>query len=310
MEFNWKSIGLAAGLSFSIVAAGCGSEEKEDANGGNNNEGTKEINYSEEVEYTITGIEPGAGITQTTEKAVKQYENLADWELNISSTAAMTTALGEAIEKEQPIVVTGWSPHWMFAKYDLKYLEDPQGVYGDVEIISTLARLGLKKDLPKAHTILDRFHWKIEDMESVMLEVQNEEIEFEQAAKNWVEANADTVAKWTEGVGKVDGKEIELVLTPWDSERASTNVIGEVLRQQGFKVNLTPVDPAITFQSVATGDADATVAAWLPATHGSFYDQYKEKFLDLGENLKGAKIGLAVPKYMDIDSIEDLKPAE
>ncbi|EFR97422.1 glycine betaine-binding protein [Listeria ivanovii FSL F6-596] len=50
------------------------------------------------------------------------------------------------------------------------------------------------------------------------------------------------------------------------------------------------------------------VAAWLPNTSGIYYKDYKGKFEDLGANLKGAKIGLAVPKYMtNINSIEDLK---
>ena len=43
----------------------------------------------------------------------------------------------------------------------------------------------------------------------------------------------------------------------------------------------------------------------------SIYDKnkdYKGRFDDLGPNLKGAKVGLAVPKYMtNINSIEDLK---
>ena len=48
------------------------------------------------------------------------------------------------------------------------------------------------------------------------------------------------------------------------------------------------------------------VAAWLPGTHGDLYEQYKDELIDLGPNLEGAKIGLVVPEYMDIDSIEDL----
>lgn len=38
----------------------------------------------------------------------------------------MTVALGEAIKQHKDIVITGWSPHWMFNKYDLKYLADPK----------------------------------------------------------------------------------------------------------------------------------------------------------------------------------------
>ncbi|MFC2947429.1 glycine betaine ABC transporter substrate-binding protein [Virgibacillus sediminis] len=115
------------------------------------------------------------------------------------------------------------------------------------------------------------------------------------------------MAEWTEGVADVEGVEFELVSTPWDSERASSSVLKEVMEQKGFDVSVTPVDVAIIFESVANGDADATLAAWLPYTHKDFYEQHEGNFTDLGANLEGAKIGLVVPEYMDIDSIEDLE---
>src|SRR5699024_10396493 len=101
-----------------------------------------------------------------------------------------------------------------------------------------------------------------------------------------------------------------LVYVEWDSEVASTNVVGHVLENLGFDVTLTPVDNAVMWQAVAGGEADGMVAAWLPGTHGDLYEQYQDDLEDLGENLEGAKIGLVVPKYMDIDSIEDLEPKE
>ena len=37
----------------------------------------------------------------------------------------MTAALKSAIANDEEIAVTGWTPHWMFARWDLKYLDDP-----------------------------------------------------------------------------------------------------------------------------------------------------------------------------------------
>lgn len=307
MKNKWKNLGIIAGLSLSLVAAGCG-ETDDSTNNANKSGDNAAPNYSEEVEYTVTGIEPGAGITELAKNTLDEYENLEGWELQVSSTAGMIGALDEAIKNEEPIVITGWTPHWMFSKYDLKFLKDPKGTLGQAENINTIVRKGLEDDMPIAYQILDRFHWEPEDMEDVMFKAQ--ESSFEKAAKNWIEKNSDKVDKWTKGLDKVDGKEIKLVSTPWDSERASGQVIKAVLEQQGFKVTLTPVDPAIVFQSIATGDADATVAPWLPTTHGSFYEKYKGDFVDLGKNLTGTQNGFVVPKYMDIDSIEDLQPKE
>jgi len=304
-------IGVIFGMFAVFLLAACGdandSTENNGDTGDNENEGTAD--YSEAVDYTITGIEPGAGISVTTEKAIEEYENLDGWEVELSSTGAMMTELGTAIASEEPIVITGWNPHWMFAEYpDMKYLEDPKGVYGEEEDIVSLARTGLKEDKPEAYKMIEQFEWDVEDMESIMFEAQETGEEIEDIAAQWVEDNQDKVEKWTEGVEDSDGVEVDIVSTPWDSERASSGVLKAAMEEKGFKVTVTDVDVAIVFESLATGDADATVAAWLPLTHSEFYESYKDDIVDLGANLSGAKIGLVVPEYMDINSIEDLSP--
>ncbi|MDC3417271.1 glycine betaine ABC transporter substrate-binding protein [Aquibacillus salsiterrae] len=155
-------------------------------------------NYADELDGKITGIEPGAGVVKAAEKAVEDY-GLEDFEVQPSSSGAMATSLGEAISNEEPIVVTGWTPHWMFAQYDLKYLEDPKGSFGGEEYIGTMVRKGLEEDSPAAYQILDQFNWTPADMEAVMLDIQNG-TEPEEAAKAWVEDNQDKVSEWVAGL--------------------------------------------------------------------------------------------------------------
>ncbi|HES5549483.1 TPA: ABC transporter permease/substrate binding protein [Streptococcus pyogenes] len=151
---------------------------------------------SKQADQKITGIEPGAGIMAAAKNTLKEYHNLSSWELVAASTGAMTTSLDQAIKKKDPIVVTAWSPHWMFAKYDLKYLKDPKETFGSTENINTIARKGLKKDLPNVYKIIDKFHWTQKDMEAVMLDI-NKGMSPEAAAKKWVEANKSKVSSWT-----------------------------------------------------------------------------------------------------------------
>ncbi|HFT2894519.1 TPA: ABC transporter permease/substrate binding protein [Streptococcus pyogenes] len=151
---------------------------------------------SKQADQKITGIEPGAGIMAAAKKTLKEYHNLSSWELVAASTGAMTTSLDQAIKKKDPIVVTAWSPHWMFAKYDLKYLKDPKETFGSTENINIIARKGLKKDLPNVYKIIDKFHWTQKDMEAVMLDI-NKGMSPEAAAKKWVEANKSKVSSWT-----------------------------------------------------------------------------------------------------------------
>ncbi|MGM8366317.1 glycine betaine ABC transporter substrate-binding protein [Virgibacillus sp. W0181] len=313
---NWKRLVLLVGFGLLLtVFAACGSNNdsnsgdtgsdenaEESGDNANSEEGS---NVGEELDYKITGIEAGAGVFKATEKAVEEY-GLDGWEVQASSSGAMATALGEAIEKEEPIIVTGWTPHWKFSKYDLKYLEDPKGVYGEAETINTIVRQGLEDDMPNAYKLLDQFEWTTDDMESIMLEIQNG-ADPSEAAATWVEENADKVDEWKDGVEEVDGEEIELVYVEWDSEIASTNVVGKVLEDLGYSATITPLDNAVMWQAVANSEVDGMVAAWLPATHEDLYAEYKEDIVDLGPNLEGAKIGAVVPSYMDIESLEELE---
>lgn len=145
----------------------------------------------------IIGIEPGAGIMMASEKMLEEYG--LDYKLVESSSAAMAQTLQKAYEAKEPIVVTGWTPHWMFAKMELKYLDDPKGVYGGAEQIHTMVRKGLQEDQPKAYQFLDQFNWTPEDMAAVMVEIQ-EGASPEDAAAKWVEEHADQVDKWLEGI--------------------------------------------------------------------------------------------------------------
>jgi len=154
----------------------------------------EELNgVSDKFDGKITGIEPGAGIMQATEQAIEDYG--LDYKLVSSSSAGMAAELAKAYKDEEWIVVTGWTPHWKFARYDLKYLEDPKGIYGGEEYIATLARQGLEEEKPGAYAILEKFAWTADDMSSVMLEIEGGETE-DDAAAAWIEANSDTVNSW------------------------------------------------------------------------------------------------------------------
>ncbi|MGM0259465.1 ABC transporter permease/substrate binding protein [Enterococcus sp. AZ102] len=144
----------------------------------------------------IVGIEPGSGAVAAAEKTQEAYPNLADWKVSTSSSGAMMVALDQAYQNKQPIVITGWSPHWMFAKYDLKYLEDSKETMGGAESIHTMTREGFKEDMPEVNEVLDNFNWTTDDVEEVMLEISNGTSP-EKAAQNWIEKNQDKVDEWT-----------------------------------------------------------------------------------------------------------------
>lgn len=141
----------------------------------------------------IMGIEPGAGIMQNTEDAIEAYD--LDFELKSSSSAAMATSLKKSVDNGEWIVVTLWSPHWAFNRWDLKYLDDPLRIYGEGEKATTLARKGLKEEKPEVYGIASRFEWSQDDIQSVMTDIEDGMSE-EEAASKWIANNSDKVAEW------------------------------------------------------------------------------------------------------------------
>jgi ABC-type proline/glycine betaine transport systems, periplasmic components len=277
-----------------LTLAGCQSQSSGNAD-----------SFGNQVDHKIIGIDPGAGEMKLTDKVTKDYA-LSNWTVQSGSESTMTASLAKAIKKKEPIVVTGWTPHWIFQKYDLKYLKDPKGIYGKAENIHTVVHKGFEKKDPNATKVLDQFFWTADDMGKVMLSIQNG-TDTKKAAAQWVKDNADKVSAWTKGANKVSGKSIKLGYVAWSSEIASTNVVATVLEDLGYKVTLEQLGAGQMWAGLAKGSDDAIVAAWLPTTHADYMKQFKSKVTDLGPNLKGTKLGLVVPSYVKIDSINDLK---
>ncbi len=151
--------------------------------------------HADKFDGKIIGIDPGAGVMSTTEKVLEEYK-IDNMELMVGSGATMTAALSDAIRQNQWLVVTGWSPHWKFARWDLKYLEDPKNIYGGEEKIHTIVRKGLKEEMPEVYNFLDNFQWSLEDMQQVMVWNSEEGAKPYDNAKRWIEENEEKVQAW------------------------------------------------------------------------------------------------------------------
>jgi glycine betaine/proline transport system substrate-binding protein len=129
--------------------------------------------YAGKFNGRIIGIDPEAGIMQKTREAMQAY-GLADYELIRGSEVSMTAELSDAIRKQRWIVVTGWIPHWMFARWKLKFLDDPKNVFGSKEEIHTIVRKGLEDDMPDVYRLLDNFSWSPEDLGQLMIWIKED----------------------------------------------------------------------------------------------------------------------------------------
>ena len=142
----------------------------------------------------IVGIDAGAGIMKATDQALKDYQ--LDYKLLTSSGPAMTASLKKAIDKNEWIVVTGWTPHWMFDRFKLKILQDPKTIYGAVETIHTVAWKGFSEQDPFAAQLLKNMHLTDEHISSLMTAIEDAQTSETEAARQWMNDHKELVDSW------------------------------------------------------------------------------------------------------------------
>lgn len=143
----------------------------------------------------IVGIEPGAGLTRVTKESVIPTYGLDDFTLVESSTTAMLTELGNAIDEERDIVVTLWRPFWANSEFPVKDLEDPEGALGEPETLNAIATKGFSEEFPEVAEMFANFKLDDEAYGSLEDTVVNqfESGEEEQAIEAWLEENPDFI---------------------------------------------------------------------------------------------------------------------
>jgi len=155
-------------------------------------EDLKDPEVAKKFDKKIIGIGSGAGIHGNTEKAIKKYD--LPVKQVTSSGPAMMASLKKAYDKKEPVVITGWKPHFMWARYDLKYLEDPKGVYPK-DVMAILARKGFKDEFPKVAEFMSNFNLKETQLYDLMSAVEEGDSP-EAAAKTWYEDHKVLVNSW------------------------------------------------------------------------------------------------------------------
>lgn len=141
----------------------------------------------------IVGIDAGAGLMNTADAAITNYD--LDFKLLTASEAAMVASLKKSIDSKEWTVVTGWTPHWMFSRYDLKMLEDPDNVFGDKEQIKTATRKGFSQDHPFVAEFLTNVSFTTSQIGALMQSIEEAKTEAE-GAQAWIDANRELTNSW------------------------------------------------------------------------------------------------------------------
>jgi len=145
----------------------------------------------------ITGVDAGAGMMKKIEDELIPQYGLSKIELMASSGPAMTAALSDAINHKEWIVVAAWKPHWMFGRWDMKFLkqDDDKAIWksGNIEIIG---QADLEKDKPELAQFLKTFFLTDVELSDLMVKIKNSDEDILDVARQWAADHSDAVAKW------------------------------------------------------------------------------------------------------------------
>lgn len=141
----------------------------------------------------IIGIEPSAGeMKMLKDKVLPQYGLDGEYQVVDGSTPGMLAELKRAYAKKEPVAVVLWSPHWAYASYDMKKLQDPQGAWGEGDGIHTVTRKGFAADEPEVAAWMRSF--KLTEQQLTGLEAKIQETgkgKEQQAVRAWLDAHPE-----------------------------------------------------------------------------------------------------------------------
>lgn len=157
-----------------------------------------DINQLETSERVVYGLDTVSGVMQATKQAFEHYQ--VDGQLVTGNEQELMDKFDLAYQKHEPILITGWVPHWMFGKYNLKFLNDPDAIYGANENIHIVARNGFEEDFPVVVRFLKNMLLTDAEMNALLTDYNANKDYPERGIIKWMEEHVATVNSWIHGL--------------------------------------------------------------------------------------------------------------
>jgi glycine betaine/proline transport system substrate-binding protein len=180
---------------------------------------------------------------------------LSDFKLVESSEQGELAQVERAYRSKQPIVFLAWEPHPMNMRFDLKYLNGGDAVFGPNyggATIYTVTRRGYSAECPNIGHLLTNLKFTLRGESEMMAAILDRHEQPDIAAIEWLKANPTATKAWLDGVLTFDGKPAYAAL----AHAASPP------RPGGF-------EQWVVSHKIPVGDA-MTVAIDTIKTHGTF----------------------------------------
>lgn len=156
--------------------------------------------HSSDFGNRLVGIEPGAGLTEATQKKVIPEYGLGKMNYVTSSTPAMLAELSSAMKKHDNIAVTLWRPHWAYDQWNLKDLKDPKNTLGAAESIHSIASKDFPQKFPQIAKWVKKFRMKSDmlySLENAMYNGKADSSQYDAIVEKWMNAHSAYVDSLT-----------------------------------------------------------------------------------------------------------------
>lgn len=163
--------------------------------------------FGKELDNRIYGIEPGNEGNGYLVNLIKENKHgLKDFEVVESSEQGMLAQVKRAVAKNQHVVFLGWEPHPMNANFSLKYLPGGEDFFGSEGVVYTTTRKGYFEECPNVGKLLKNLKFTLEMENKIMGKILDDGEDADDATKEWLKNNSDTLATWLDGVTTKDGE--------------------------------------------------------------------------------------------------------
>ena len=166
--------------------------------------------YRDQLDGEIHGFGAGSAASEILNNAIDNDTwGLGDWQLVDTSEVAMLSAARNAISREEPIVWVGWTPHWMNLELPMRYLEDPEDLFGEnngESDVLTLLRSDYAEANPNVVAFFEQFTFSAEEQSWMIQAFGQEERDLAEVAEQWINDHPERIEAMLADVTTTDGE--------------------------------------------------------------------------------------------------------
>ncbi|UYF98834.1 MULTISPECIES: ABC transporter substrate-binding protein [unclassified Halomonas] len=158
----------------------------------------------------ILGFGAGSAASEILQAAIDDdVSGFGDWRLRDTSEVGMLSAAQDAIAREQDVVWVGWTPHWMNLELPMRYLDDPNDLFGENNGESEVLTV-LRGDYANAHPNLvgffEQFTFSADEQSWMIQAFGRDEGELDEVARQWITEHPERVEAMLADVTTKDGE--------------------------------------------------------------------------------------------------------